>query len=201
MRLLWYCKLKKIWYLIGILLHQTVPIFRYHSWFHLQSRNSQRLACCNSLATTFCGCCWCAMCSAMWCWIYIVRSEVVNRGRVAIRLYRTRRSWSTLLSIIWFSIWPPVWTHVIISRTVTSSPDPGIFPARLPTWLCYHLTTTITITTTVIIIATIKSLHWDLIKPRLRSNREIAATCVCVTRDFQRKTKNDPEVSNMAHEW
>lgn len=137
-------------------------------------RSTQKPACCNSSATISYDCCWCATCSATWCWICTGRSGVDSRGPVAIHRCRTRRSSSIPLFITWCSIWPPVLTAATISRTATNSPDPGIFPARPPMspHPCCRRTATTTITITVTTIATIKSLHWDLIKPRLNKKKK-----------------------------
>ncbi|XP_031771892.1 protein SCAI isoform X1 [Apis florea] len=89
------------------------------------------------------------------------RCGVDSRGPVAIRRCQTRRSSSIPPSITWCSTWPPASTAATTFRTATSSPDPGISPARRPTSprpCCRRIPTT-TITITVTIIATIKSLH------------------------------------------
>ena len=137
-------------------------------------RSTQRPACCNSSATISYDCCWCATCSATWCWICTGRSGVDSRGPVVIHRCRTRRSSSIPPFIIWCSTWPPASTAVTTFRKATSSPDPGIFPARPRTSPrpCCRRTATTTITITVTTIATIKSLRWDLIKPRVNENQK-----------------------------
>ncbi|XP_076677467.1 protein SCAI isoform X3 [Andrena cerasifolii] len=88
------------------------------------------------------------------------RCGVDSRGPVAI--HRCRTSSSIPASTTWCSTWPPASTVATTSRTATSSPDPGTFPARGPSSrrpCCRRTPTTTTITITVTTIATIKSLR------------------------------------------
>ncbi|XP_043514134.1 protein SCAI isoform X1 [Frieseomelitta varia] len=89
------------------------------------------------------------------------RCGVDSRGPVVIHRCRTQRSSSIPPFIIWCSTWPPASTAVTTFRKATSSPDPGIFPARPRTSPrpCCRRTATTTITITVTTIATIKSLR------------------------------------------